>query len=205
MPTALYPLIVSVEQPATLTLDDLTPGASYLAIVRSRRSGVSLTEQEQAADQDGELHIEVRALEQGEYWIDLCPVPATDRLARLSFFAAPPELAARRPLRCDFHIHTLHSDGRNTPAEMLIRGRELGLDVAVITDHNAYAGSIEGLGARQELGMNLITMPGEEVSGPNWHILSIGATASIYEQAQEHYDLESDPRDERWQTYSALR
>ena len=205
MPTALYPLVIQVEQPTTLTLDDLTPRVPYQATVRSRRSGEIIAEHEQTADQNGELHIEVLVSERGEYWVDLCPVPATDRLAQLSFFAVPPELAARRPLRCDFHIHTLYSDGRNTPAEMLIRGRELGLDVAVITDHNAYAGSIEGLDARQELDLNLITMPGEEVSAHNWHVLSIGATASIYDQARENYDLESDPRDERWTSYGGLR
>lgn len=204
MPTDLYPLVVPLDKPTTLTLDDLTPGIAYLATIRSRRSGVVLVETEQTADQDGKLYVKALAAERGEYWVDLYPVRGTNRLARLSFFAVPPELAARRPLRCDFHIHTLHSDGRNTPAEMLIRGRELGLDVAVITDHNAYAGSIEGLKARRELDLNLISMPGEEVSSHNWHILSIGATASIYDQARKKYDLERDPRDERWLSYSAL-
>jgi predicted metal-dependent phosphoesterase TrpH len=124
-----------------------------------------------------------------------------ERLARLSFYALPPALHARRPLRCDFHIHTTYSDGKRSPAYMAIRGRELGLDAAVITDHNYYPSSLEAAAAVERLGLNLITGPGEEVSGPNWHIVSIGADAAIYALGRESGALEGEAE---WR-YEALR
>ena len=67
---------------------------------------------------------------------------------------------------------------QSRPMNVFIRVKP-SIDVAVITDHNAYQASIEALAECDRLGLNLITMPGEEVSGPNWHILSIAAAASI--------------------------
>jgi hypothetical protein len=178
MSIELAPLTTPHDQETTLTVGGLTPGVTYLARIRSARQDADLSEHELQADTEGRLVIAGRYAVRGEHLLDLFADPA-DRLMRLHFYVAPPELYGRRPLRGDFHIHTLYSDGRSTPAEMLIRARELGLDVAVITDHNSYEASIEGMEAQGQLGLNLITMPGEEVSGPNWHILSIGADASI--------------------------
>jgi hypothetical protein len=181
MPIELLPLTLPHDQPAQLTIGGLTPDGTYTVRVRSARQDADLIEYERQADQQGWLGLEGRYAVLGEHLLDVFAAPASDRLARLCFFVVSPELYQRRPLRGDFHIHTLYSDGRNTSAEMLIRGRELGLDVAVITDHNNYQGSIDGIEAQQRLRLNLITMPGEEVSGPNWHILSINADAAIYD------------------------
>ena len=210
MSIELAPLVLPIDQPTAWVIEHLTPGARYTARVRSRRQDADMIEQELAADGSGRLHVEGTYAVRGEHTIDLFPAQATDRLARLSFFVATPELLARRPLRCDFHIHTTYSDGRSSPAEMLIRGRELGLDVAVITDHNDYRGSLKGLQERKRLDLNLITMPGEEVSGPNWHILSINAGAAIYDLTVEAFGLDSDDRKEHWkattaQEYGTLR
>ncbi len=201
MPIELAPLTLPHDQPTTLAVGGLTPGATYVVRLRSARQDGDLSEHELQADPEGRLSIAGRYKVCGEHLLDLFPDPASTRLARLHFFVASPDLYARRPLRGDFHIHTLYSDGHSTPAEMLIRARELGLDVAVITDHNSYQASIEGIEAQQRLGLNLITMPGEEVSGPNWHILSIRADAAIYElstAACTDQDIDS------W-SYEALR
>jgi hypothetical protein len=206
----LTPVVIPIDQPTAFVIEHLTPGARYIVRVRSRRQGAVIAEQELAADKSGRLHVEGTYALQGEHTIDLFPASGTDRLTRLSFFVATPELYVRRPLRCDFHIHTTYSDGRSSPAEMLIRGRELGLDVAVITDHNDYRGSIEAMQERRRLDLNLITMPGEEVSGPNWHTLSINADAAIYGLAVEAFGLDSEDKLVRWkataaQEYSTLR
>jgi hypothetical protein len=84
---------------------------------------------------------------------------------------------------------------------MAIRARELGLDVAVITDHNRYSPSLEAMDAVQHLGLRLITGPGEEVSGPNWHILSISADAAIYDLGLRSGRFKGDAA---WE-YEALR
>ena len=196
MPIQLTPLVLSIDRPTTLTIEHLTPRARYILHVRCRRQLDLVAECELTADNQGCLHVEGTYTGRGEYTVDLYAssigrsVSAVDRLARLHFFVAPPDLFVRRPLRCDFHIHTTYSDGRNTPAEMVIRGRELGLDVAVITDHNYYASSIEAVAETERLNLNLITMPGEEVSAPDWHILSINADTGIYDLALKALDLE---------------
>jgi predicted metal-dependent phosphoesterase TrpH len=75
---------------------------------------------------------------------------------------------------------------------MVVRGRELGLDVAVITDHDRYAPSREAMTAVERLGLNLITGPGEEVSGPNWHILAINARAGVTDLGMRTHKWEGD-------------
>jgi hypothetical protein len=203
MPIELVPLLVAIDRPTALTVENLSPGERYVVHVRSRRQDGDGFEAELAADDGGRLRVEGTYAVPGEHALDVFPVPATDRLARLHFYVASPALYARRPLRGDFHIHTIYSDGRQLPGEMLIRGRELGLDVAVITDHNAYGASIEGMAECERLGLNLITMPGEEVSGPNWHIVSIDADAAIYDLAVEEFGLDTEEKVERWYATTA--
>jgi hypothetical protein len=210
MPIEIAPLVLPIAQPTTVVISYLTPGAGYLVRVRSCRQESDLIERELVADSSGRLYLTSAYTVHGEHALDLFPSPAVERLARLSFFVVTSDTFARRPLRCDLHVHTTYSDGRNSPAEMVIRGREVGLDVAVITDHNDYRGSVESMEERERLALNLITMPGEEVSGPNWHILSINADAAIYDLAAEAFGLDSKEKREDWQRtgawdYSALR
>ena len=210
MAIELLPLVLVADRPTTLTISGLTPGQRYVLQVRSTRQGDLLVDREFVADAEGCVGVERQYPTPGEHLVDVYASTAGERLERLHFFAAPPDLHGRRPLRCDFHIHTVYSDGRESPAEMLIRGRELGLDVAVISDHNHYGASIEAVAERDRLGLNVITMPGEEVSGPNWHILSIGADTGIYDLALQAFALEEPERREEWEQtlaweYDALR
>jgi hypothetical protein len=94
-------------------------------------------------------------------------------------YALQPEMANLRPLRCDFHIHTTYSDGKGSPAEMVVRGRELGLDALAITDHNFYQASIEAIEFVRKSGLGITCFPGEEVTSPTWHLLSIGANSQV--------------------------
>jgi hypothetical protein len=203
MPIELAPLVLPIDRAVTLTVENLSPGERYVVHVRSRRQDGDGFEGELTADERGCLRVQSTYAVRGEHTLDVFPSPATDRLARLHFYVASPDLYGRRPLRGDFHIHTTYSDGRQLPGEMLIRGRELGLDVAVITDHNAYQASIEAMAERKRLGLNLITMPGEEVSGPNWHIVAINARAAIYDLAMEAFGLDTEEKKGRWQATAA--
>jgi predicted metal-dependent phosphoesterase TrpH len=183
MSITIEPLVVPIDRRVSVLVRGLEAQTAYTVRVRARRQEGPGSEDVLAADGQGRLSLERAYPERGEYWLDV--LHGEQRLARLSFYTLPPELYRRRPLRCDFHIHTHYSDGQSTPAEMAVRGRELGLDVAVITDHNYYPASLEAGAEVARLGLNLITGPGEEVSGPNWHILSIGADAAIYELGQQ--------------------
>jgi len=175
----LSPLVVSQEEKAKLTISHLLPGASYRLVLRPVRQFREQVEHVLVSDRAGVIRWEQPITWNGE---TLCEVFAGENpmpLSVLRFYAAPPAYLNRRPVRCDFHIHTTYSDGHNSVAEMVLRGRELGLDALAITDHNYYPGSLEAAEIAKTLGMNLVCLPGEEVSLEAAHLLSIGARAGV--------------------------
>jgi predicted metal-dependent phosphoesterase TrpH len=52
----------------------------------------------------------------------------------------------------DTHLHTVHSDGRRTPAEVAAGARAAGLDFIVSTDHNTSSAPRPAAGARPASG-----------------------------------------------------
>lgn len=75
--------------------------------------------------------------------------------------------------RADLHVHTHHSDGSLSPAELVERARSVGLDIVGITDHDNINGIAEALRAGEEQNVEII--PGVELSahvdGREVHIL----------------------------------
>jgi len=59
-------------------------------------------------------------------------------------------------LRGDFHIHTLHTDGKLTPAERVREAWAYGYDVIAITDHRNFEAYAEALPVAEEFGLILI-------------------------------------------------
>ena len=75
--------------------------------------------------------------------------------------------------RADLHVHTLYSDGGQSP-EAVVRAAAGRLDVVAITDHDRIAGALRGRDyAREhpELGVDVVI--GEEVSTLNGHLLAL--------------------------------
>ena len=64
--------------------------------------------------------------------------------------------------RIDLHLHTTHSDGSQTPAEVVKLAHDAGVSALAITDHDITTGLPEAMAAGQELGMEII--PGIEIS-----------------------------------------
>ncbi|MBT5007842.1 MAG: PHP domain-containing protein [Halieaceae bacterium] len=77
----------------------------------------------------------------------------------------------------DFHTHTTASDGALTPAEMLGRAAEAGIELLAITDHDTMAGYLAAaaLGAQYP---NVGLVPGVEYScrwsGTTIHVVGLG-------------------------------
>ena len=94
-------------------------------------------------------------------------------------YAVPPELAQLRPYRGDLHIHTYYSDGRVSPIQMAVLGRKHGLDFAAITDHGRYGPSMQAIERAKKIDLDLLLFPGEEVSFPSGHIVSICASGCV--------------------------
>ncbi|MCX2968257.1 MULTISPECIES: CehA/McbA family metallohydrolase [Streptomyces] len=92
----------------------------------------------------------------------------------------PPERARGRGrawYRGDGHLHTVHSDGRRTPAEVAAAARAAGLDFIVSTEHNTTSahGAWEGL-----WGDDLLVLCGEEVTTRNGHYLAVGTDPGTF-------------------------
>jgi len=73
--------------------------------------------------------------------------------------------------RGDLHVHTVHSDGQRTPAEMAAAARASGLDFIASTEHNTSSAN-RAWGAEDLDG--LLVVPGEEVTTRHGHWLAVG-------------------------------
>lgn len=62
----------------------------------------------------------------------------------------------------DLHAHTNHSDGKDSPTELVANAAKAGLSVVAITDHDSVAGWTEAIRAAQSHRIGLV--PGIEVS-----------------------------------------
>ena len=62
----------------------------------------------------------------------------------------------------DFHIHSIYSDGKCTPEEIVIISKEKNIDIISLTDHNTTEGIDEAIQAGKDFGIKVI--PGVELS-----------------------------------------
>ena len=92
----------------------------------------------------------------------------------------PPERAKGRGrawYRGDCHIHSVHSDGGRTPAEIAALARAAGLDFINSSDHNTYSAhsAWDGL-----WGDDLLILTGEEVTTRNGHVVALGMDGGTF-------------------------
>src|SRR5947199_9829043 len=86
------------------------------------------------------------------------------------------QLAARgrHAGRADLHLHTTHSDGTYTPAEVVELGRRSGLSTLAITDHDTLGGVGPARAAAEGSGVEVV--PGVEITaehrGRELHLLA---------------------------------
>ena len=83
------------------------------------------------------------------------------------------------PKYIDFHMHTMYSDGIETP-EILVQNLKLnGIDIAAKTDHDTIEGYWRFKKAADSVG--LTTIPGIEFSDKDYHILGLNFDPQNYE------------------------
>ncbi|MFJ6361348.1 CehA/McbA family metallohydrolase [Streptomyces globisporus] len=92
----------------------------------------------------------------------------------------PPERARGRGrawYRGDCHVHSVHSDGRRTPAEVAAAARAAGLDFINSSEHNTTSAHTawEGL-----WGDDLLILTGEEITTRNGHVLAVGTDPGVF-------------------------
>ena len=64
--------------------------------------------------------------------------------------------------RIDLHLHTTHSDGSLSPAEVLQLAHKAQVTALAITDHDIVTGIPDAIAAGAELGIEIV--PGVEIS-----------------------------------------
>ncbi len=128
---------------------------------------------------DGNLQVRYSFGDEQEYTLLVGSGPGI--LAETRLYALDDDLFARRPYKGDIHIHSYHSDGRESPAYVAGAGRRIGLDFMAITDHRKYAPSLEAIRAFDDVPIDLRLYPGEEVHPPDnpVHIINFGGGFSV--------------------------
>ncbi|MGW1724982.1 CehA/McbA family metallohydrolase [Streptomyces sp. NPDC002306] len=79
--------------------------------------------------------------------------------------------------RGDCHLHSWHSDGRRTPAEIAALARAAGLDFINSSDHNTHTSHAHWADAA---GDDLLVMLGEEITTRNGHVLALGTEPGTF-------------------------
>ncbi|MEA5363074.1 CehA/McbA family metallohydrolase [Amycolatopsis sp., V23-08] len=91
--------------------------------------------------------------------------------------SAPARERGRAWYRGDGHLHTVHSDGRRTPEQLVADARAAGLDFIVSTDHNTSSAQLQwGAHATDDL----LILNGEEVTTRSGHWPAIGLPAGTW-------------------------
>ncbi|MGX1885263.1 CehA/McbA family metallohydrolase [Streptomyces sp. NPDC055287] len=96
----------------------------------------------------------------------------------------PPERAKGRGrawYRGDCHLHSVHSDGRRTPAEIAAAARAAGLDFINTSEHNTHSSHTawDGLWGPHPDG-ELLILTGEEVTTRNGHVVAVGTDPGTF-------------------------
>ncbi|MEN6592160.1 MAG: PHP domain-containing protein [Methanobacterium sp.] len=79
----------------------------------------------------------------------------------------------------DPHIHSNYSgDATLTPAQIIERSQEIGLDAIAIADHNTLRGSQVALKLAEKLD-NFLVIPAMEVTTSKGHIVALGVTREV--------------------------
>ncbi|MEV5381824.1 CehA/McbA family metallohydrolase [Streptomyces sp. NPDC052721] len=108
----------------------------------------------------------------------------------------PPDRARGRGrdwYRGDCHLHSWHSDGRRTPADIADLARAAGLDFLNSSDHNTHASHAHWADAA---GDDLLVLLGEEVTTRNGHVLALGTEPGTF------VDWRHRARDGRWARFA---
>jgi hypothetical protein len=130
----------------------------------------------------GVLRLRLPFTTAGEYVLDVIgPGKEEKLLASERFFALKPEWVSLRPYKGDLHLHTYGSDGRMSRLAAALRGREVGMDFIAITDHDRYEPSVLAREEARAAGLDLLLIPGEEVTirERGGHILALNASGPV--------------------------
>lgn len=106
-------------------------------------------------------------------------------LLRAWVYALKPDLFELRPYIGDIHMHTTHSDGRDSNLEMALVGLSRGFDFMAVSDHGRRIGSTSLIEKFRGVPTSLKLFPGEEAHGSLLHINNFDSSGGIAEWVRE--------------------
>ena len=109
---------------------------------------------------------------------------------RFHVYSLNEDLMALRPYKGDFHIHSMESDGLESPEYVTASCRKAGFDFMTLTDHRKYEPSLRAVEFAESLPTGLKTFTGEEVHPPDnpVHIVNFGSSFSVNALADNDKD-----------------
>ena len=174
----------------------LVAGAKYDYKLTSMRWFADTKRKNQAlsgsvkADSRGRLCIPFAPDAPGEWVLEVASGDRTIRvLPTLGLYVIDPGLQEFRPYIGDLHAHSTGSDGRQEPAYVAIRARELGFDFFALTDHGNFKSSGEMVRkTRGKLGEKMLLLRGEELHMTDcyFHYVGLGHRRGIEDYRQKN-------------------
>ena len=147
-------------------------------------------EEKRCKSADNTLNVEFFFAAEQEHLIRIYKIIQTtgpdfkrEKVFEARFFSVNPDLFGRTPYKGDIHMHSCHSDGKESPAHIVALSRELGYDFMALTDHRKYAPSLEAIEKYNGVEIGMEIFPGEEVHSPDnsVHIVHAGGKYSVSE------------------------
>ena len=134
--------------------------------------------------ENGALTLFTETPDEGEYTICLGKVNENgvfEETAVFHVYALREDLHRLMPYKGDFHMHTICSDGKETPEYVAAFNRRAGYDLMAVTDHEKYEPSLIARQAMADFGCDMLVCPGEEVHLPEnrVHVVNFGGRQSI--------------------------
>ncbi len=185
----IYPQILRAGFPARITIrarydhSNFTDDQAYHLTLQPIDGPASQAFNVNIKPQDGVLQFDASFPGEGEYSLLLNPNHGerSRAFAEFRLYALDQDLFDRRPYKGDFHMHSIRSDGRESPAYVAAACRRIGMDFMAITDHAKYEPSLEAIHAFESLPIDLRIFPGEEIHSPDHpvHIVNFGGKFSV--------------------------
>lgn len=141
---------------------------------------------------NGALHIEQYFNGEQEHALEIQEKGNEDPVKKLQFriYSLNNDLYCRKPYKGDLHMHTRHSDGKESPGFVAASCRKIGLDFMAVTDHGLYFPSTEAQEAFRNVQTDLLICRGEEVHPPSnpVHMINFGGSFSVNELFYQNKD-----------------
>ena len=93
-----------------------------------------------------------------------------------------PDLYGKKAFKCDMHMHSNFSDGKEDPEIVCANYRRYGYDCCALTDHHSFEASLRAVKRFGELKTNFTVFSGEEVHNNyagRFHVVNFGGKYSV--------------------------